>query len=63
MDKTIVYNGGKLEEKYSDIEKAIILPNVKEIGIEAFKNAKNLKSVFIPDRVETIGADGSSRSP
>ena len=23
MDKTIVYNGGKLKEKYSDIEKAI----------------------------------------
>ena len=57
MDKTIVYKGGKLEAKYSDIEKAIILPNVKEIGFEAFKNAKNLKSVVIPDSVKTIGAD------
>ena len=33
MDKTIIYNGGKLKEKYSDIEKAIILPNVREIRV------------------------------
>ena len=57
MDKTIVYNGGKLKEKYSDIEKAIILPSVREIGFEAFKNAKSLKSVVIPDGVESIGID------
>ena len=57
MDKTIVYNGGKLKEKCSDIEKAIILPSVREIGFEAFKNAKSLKSVVIPDGVESIGID------
>ena len=51
IDKTIIYNGGKLKEKYSDIEKAIILPNVREIGVEAFMNAKILKSVVIPDSV------------
>ena len=51
MDKTIIYNGGKLKEKYSDIEKAIILPNVREIRVEAFKNAKILKSAVIPDSV------------
>ena len=51
MDKTIVYNGGKLKEKYSDIEKAIILPNVWEIRVEAFMNAKILKSAVIPDSV------------
>ena len=51
MDKTIIYNGGKLKEKYSDIEKAIILPNVREIRGEAFMNAKILKSAVIPDSV------------
>ena len=51
MNKTIIYNGGKLKEKYSDIEKAIILPNVREIGGEAFMNAKILKSAVIPDSV------------
>ena len=51
MDKTIIYNGGKLKEKYSDIEKAIILPNVREIRVEAFMNAKILKSAVIPDSV------------
>ena len=51
IDKTIIYNGGKLKEKYSDIEKAIILPNVREIRGEAFMNAKILKSAVIPDSV------------
>ena len=51
MDKTIIYNGGNLKEKYSDIEKAIILPNVREIRGEAFMNAKILKSAVIPDSV------------
>ena len=51
MDKTIVYNGGKLKEKCSDIEKAIILPNLREIRVEAFKNSKILKSAVIPDSV------------
>lgn len=51
MDKTMVYNGGKLKDKYSDIKKAIILPNVREIRVEAFKNAKILKSTVIPDIV------------
>lgn len=51
MDKTIIYNGGKLKKKYSDIEKAIILPNVREIGVEAFMNAKILKNAVIPDSV------------
>ena len=51
MDKTIIYNGGKLKEKYSDIEKAIILPNVREIRVEAFMNAKILKIAVIPDSV------------
>ena len=51
MDKTIIYNGGKLKDKYSDIEKAIILPNVREIRGEAFMNAKILKSAVIPDSV------------
>ena len=51
IEKTIIYNGGKLKEKYSDIEKAIILPNVREIRGEAFKNAKILKSAVIPDSV------------
>ena len=51
IDKTIIYNGGKMKEKYSDIEKAIILPNVREIRVEAFMNAKILKSVVIPDSV------------
>ena len=41
MDKTTIYNGGKLKEKYSDIEKAIILSNVREIRVEAFMNAKD----------------------
>ena len=49
MDKTIVYYSGKLKDKYSDIEKAIILPNVREIRGEAFMNVKILKSVVIPD--------------
>ena len=57
MTKTILYRGGKLGPKYSDIERAIILPNVTRIGFEAFKNAKYLKSVFIPDSVETIEID------
>ena len=51
MDKTIIYNGGKLKEKYFDIEKAIILPNVREIRGEAFMNAKILKNAVIPDSV------------
>ena len=51
MDKTIIYNGGKLKKKYSDIEKAIILPNVREIRGEAFMTAKILKSAVIPDSV------------
>ena len=51
MDKTIIYNGGKMKGKYSDIEKAIILPNVREIRVEAFMNAKILKSAVIPDSV------------
>lgn len=51
IDKTIIYNGGKLKEKYSDIEKAIILPNVRELRVEAFMNAKILKSVVILDSV------------
>ena len=51
IDKTIIYNGGKLKDKYSDIEKAIILPNVREIRGEVFMNAKILKSAVIPDSV------------
>ena len=51
MDKTIIYDGGKLKEKYSDIQKAIILPNVREIRGEAFMNAKILKSAVILDSV------------
>ena len=51
MDKTIIYNGGKLKEKYSDIEKAIILPNVRELRVVVFMNAKILKSAVILDSV------------
>ena len=40
-----------MKGKYSDIEKAIILPNVREIRVEAFMNAKILKSAVIPDSV------------
>ena len=57
MTKTMFYRGGEIGREYSDIEKVIILPSVKEIGFEAFKNAKSLKSVVIPDSVETIGID------
>lgn len=47
----------------SDIVQEVVLPNsLKIIGYGAFYSCKNLKRIYIPENVETIGIDAFSKN-
>ena len=60
-NKSIIFKSSNIinnfEFKDSNIEEVIISSSISKIEPEAFKNAKKLKKVVIPNSVVEIGSD------